>query len=153
MREGKTGNLAGFVAGFVSTLVFHQGTLAVLHAAGLTSHAAYLLAPTWPFHVPEVLSLAFWGGVWAVVLRRLIGRPRAPGVYWARWLELGAILPSLATWFIVLPLNAQAIAGGGSPEVIAGALLLNGVWGLGAALLLRAIDRLRFGRPEAASGA
>jgi hypothetical protein len=31
--------LLAFVAGFLATLVFHQGGLALLHAAGLTDRA------------------------------------------------------------------------------------------------------------------
>jgi hypothetical protein len=41
-----------FIAGFLSTLVFHQGTLAILHAAGLTARKPYVATPTWPLHVP-----------------------------------------------------------------------------------------------------
>ena len=57
--------LTAFVAGFLSTLFFHQGALAVLHAAGFTTRAPYVSTPTWPLHLPAVVSLAFWGGVWA----------------------------------------------------------------------------------------
>lgn len=143
MRMVKTADLQSFVAGFVSTLVFHQGTLAMLHAAGVTARTAYLMTPTWPLHVPAVVSLAFWGGVWALALRRLIGRPRAPASYWIGWLVIGAILPSLAAWFVVLPLKGAPFAGGWSPAVIGGALLLNGIWGIGVALFLRAIVLLQ----------
>ena len=55
--------LGALLAGFVSTLVFHQGTLAIFHAADLTTRAPYAMAPTAPFHVPAVVSLALWGGV------------------------------------------------------------------------------------------
>jgi hypothetical protein len=135
--------LTAFVAGFLSTLVFHQGALAILHAAGLTTRAPYSTTPMWPFHVPAVVSLAFWGGVWAVVLWRFIDRSRAPWAYWIAWVGLGAILPSAVAWFVVFPLKGMPLAGGWSPEVIAGALLLNGAWGFGVALLLRGVDWLR----------
>jgi hypothetical protein len=129
--------LTAFVAGFLSTLVFHQGTLAILHTGGLTTRGPYLTTPTWPFHVPAVVSLAFWGGVWAVVLWRFIRRSHRPWVYWTAWVGLGALLPSVVALLIVLPLKGGLVAGGWSPEIIAGALLLNGAWGVGVALLLR----------------
>ena len=49
-----------------STLVFHQGMLAILHEGGLTTRAPYVATPTWPLHVPAFVSLAFCGGVWAL---------------------------------------------------------------------------------------
>lgn len=135
--------LTAFIAGFLSTLVFHQGALAILHAAALTTRAPYLATPTSPFHVPAFVSLAFWGGVWALVLWHFIRRSRTPWAYWTAWVGLGAILPSAVAWFVVLPLKGMLVAGGWSPEVIAGALLLNGAWGFGVALLLRGVGRLR----------
>ena len=132
--------LEGFVAGFLSTLSFHQGTLAILHGAGLVARAAYPMAPTYPLHAPAVISLAFWGGVWAVALCRVIGRLRVAWTYYGAWTVLGAVLPSIVALFVVLPLKGAPIAGGWSPTVIATALLLNGVWGFGAALLLRGFE-------------
>src|SRR5262245_2539251 len=102
--------LTAFVAGFLSTLFFHQGALAVLHAAGFTTRAPYVSTPTWPLHLPAVVSLAFWGGVWAVALWRLIGRSGPPWAYWTAWVGLGAILPSLVAWFVVLPLKGAPVA-------------------------------------------
>jgi hypothetical protein len=138
-------DLKAFIAGFVSALVFHQGTLALLYAEGLTGRAPYVATATWPFHVPAVVSLAFWGGLWALALWRLVGRFKTPRGYWTAWIVLGAVLPSLVAWFIVLPLKGTAVAGGWSVETVAGALLLNGAWGFGVALLLRAAV---FSRPR-----
>jgi hypothetical protein len=64
--------LKAFVAGFIATLVFHQGVLALLHAVGLSARGAYVVDPTGPLHVPAVLSLAFWGGVWGVPLYAVV---------------------------------------------------------------------------------
>jgi len=50
---------------------------------------------------------------------------------------LGAVGPSLVALLVVFPLKGQPVAGGGKPAIIAGALLLNGMWGLGVALLMR----------------
>ena len=57
-----------FLAGFFSTLLLHQGLLALFHAAGATARTAYSMSPTQPFGIPEVLSAAFWGGAWGILL-------------------------------------------------------------------------------------
>lgn len=134
---GNAGQIAkSFAAGFVSTLVFHQGVLALLHLAGAVPRAAWSLAPVAPFGVPSVLSLAFWGGLWGIVLWWLI-RGRRGASYW--WLALlwGALLPSAVALLIVFPLKGMPVAGGWDPKILLGALLLNGAWGLGVALLMR----------------
>jgi hypothetical protein len=51
------------------------------------------------------------------------------------------VLPSLVARSIVLPLKHTSV----SIETVAGALLLNGAWGVGVALLLRAAA---FSRPR-----
>ena len=126
-----------FLAGFFSTLIFHQGLLAILHAAGVSPRAPYSTQPTAPLHVPAVLSLSFWGGVWGILLWLVIARFQGSATYWVLALIIGAIAPSLVALFVVLPLKGQPAAGGGSPALIVSALLLNGAWGLGVALLMR----------------
>jgi hypothetical protein len=126
--------LKPFVAGFVSTLIFHQGVLAMLHAAGRTPRAPYDLSPTWPFGLPQVVSLACWGGLWGIVLWPLIRSSRS---YWATAVALGALAPSAVALFVVFPLKQRPVAGGWDPAILGGALLLNGAWGLGVALLMR----------------
>lgn len=126
-----------FLSGFFSTLVFHQGTLSILHSVGATGRAPYSMAPTQPMGVPAVLSLAFWGGVWGILLWLAISRFLGSALYWILAAAIGAVAPSLVALFVVLPLKGQPAAGGGKPDVIAGALILNGMWGLGVALLMR----------------
>ncbi len=134
--------LKAFVAGFLSTLIFHQGILAILHAAGATSHRAYAMDSTPPLGVPAVLSLAFWGGLWGILLGYLIGRANGMTSYWVLALLFGALAPTAVAFFVVFPLKGQPVAGGWQPNILAGALLLNGGWGIGVALLLRLFDRL-----------
>lgn len=132
--------LLAFLAGFVSTLVFHQGLLAILHRSGASPRAAYETTPTAPFGVPLVLSLAFWGGVWAAVLLPLLSRWNEGWSYWVAWLVAGAIAPTAVALLVVLPLKGKPI-GGGDPKLLVGGLMLNGAWGLGVALLLRLLRR------------
>jgi hypothetical protein len=129
--------LKAFFAGFLSTLIFHQGMLAILHAAGKTPRAPFAMDPTKPFHVPAVISLAFWGGVWGILLWLVIRGSQGSWLYWALALVLGAIAPSIVALFVVFPLKGQPVAGGWRPDILLGALLLNGAWGIGVALFLR----------------
>ena len=129
-----------FLAGFLSTLVFHQGLLAILHAAGATPRAPYALDPVPPLGVPAVLSLAFWGGVWGILLWLVIAGVEGPR-YWLLALLFGAVAPSAVALLVVLPLKGQPAGGGWKPAVIVGALLLNGAWGIGVALFMRLFHR------------
>lgn len=124
-----------FVAGFVATLVFHQGVLAALHARGLWPKPAWPMAPVGPFHVPAVLSLAFWGGAWGLPLWLLV-RDQAGAGYWTLAAAFGALAPSLVALLVVFPLKGLPLAGGGAPKVIVPVLILNAAWGVGAALIL-----------------
>ena len=131
-----------FIAGFLATLLFHQGMLALLHAAGATPRAPYIMTATPPFGVPQVVSLAFWGGLWGVVLWPAIRNLRGSS-YWTEALVLGALAPSLVALFIVFPLKGEPVAGGWDPSIFVGALLLNGAWGLGVAALVRLLGAPR----------
>lgn len=124
-----------FIAGFASTLVFHQGVLAALHATGLWPKPAWPMNPTKPFQVPAVISLAFWGGVWGIALWLLM-RETAGLNRWSLAAGFGALAPSLVALLIVFPLKGLPLAGGGKPRVVVPVLVLNGAWGLGVALLL-----------------
>ena len=133
--------IKAFVAGFVSTLVFHQGALALLYAAGFSPKPPFAMASTQPFRVPAVISLAFWGGLWGIALWLAIGG--MPDLrYWTLALVLGALGPSIVALFVVFPLKGMPVAGGWDPKIIVGALILNGAWGLGVALLMRLMLRL-----------
>lgn len=128
--------LKAFLAGFASTLLFHQGLLALLHSAGATSYAAYSMQATAPLHVPQAFSLAFWGGAWAIALWLLLRRAGSAFAYWSLALVLGALVPSVVALFVIFPLKDLPLAGDWQPDVMVGALLLNAVWGLGVALLM-----------------
>jgi hypothetical protein len=130
--------LLAFLAGFISTLTFHQGTLFVLHKAGLWPKPPYPMTPTPPFKIPAVISLALWGGLWGVMTWLLI-RNQAGTNYWIYATAFGAIAPSIVALFIVFPAKGMPMAGGGNPKVIIPVLILNGMWGLGVAVLMRLI--------------
>ena len=128
--------LKWFAAGFVATLVFHQGLLGLLYAGGISPMAPFNMAATAPLGVPQVISLAFWGGLWAVVLGPFLAK-LAGSRWWWGWVIAGAVGPSALALFVVFPLKGMPMAGGWDPKLIIGALLLNGAWGLGCAIALR----------------
>lgn len=130
-----------FIAGFIATLLFHQGLLGLFYAMGMSPRPPFSLVATAPLGIPQVLSPAFWGGVWAVALAPLLKR-LSGNRWWAGWIIAGALAPSAVALFVVFPLKGLPMAGGGDPILIVGALLLNGAWGLGCAVTLR-LMRLR----------
>ena len=128
--------ILGFVAGFVAVLIFHQGLWYLFNLIGLIppERPAWPLDPIPPFSVPSVISKASWGGVWGAVLVLLLGRFGGAS-YWANWILVGAIALPLVGFFVVPPLKGEPI-----PELwprFLVAMLLNGTWGFGTALLWR----------------
>jgi hypothetical protein len=127
----------GFVAGFLAALVFHQSGLALLHRVGLFAGAAFNAQPVPPFGVPAVIQLAFWGGIWGIVfalLERVIAR--CPGGYWPGAVIFGALVPTLVSWFVVLPLKGLPVGSGFHLPGVLVAPIINGLWGLGTAVFL-----------------
>ncbi len=124
-----------FAAGFLATLAFHQGMLLLLHL-GAGAPAPYNMTAVGPLGVPQVLSLAFWGGVWGPVVWWLLGRASG-SAYWLRAAIIGALGPSSVALFVVMPLKGMGMAAGWDPRIIVGALILNAAWGIGLALFMR----------------
>ena len=142
MADGTRANssaqlLFGFVSGFLATLIFHQLALALLWSTGVAPSGPFPMAPTRPFGVPAVFSLAFWGGVWGILFA-LVQRsfPRG-GAYWVAAFLFGAILPSLVALMVVLPLKGRPVGGGWHPPLLLTAFLINGIWGIGTGLILK----------------
>lgn len=126
--------IVGFVSGAVSVVVFHQGVGELLHAAGATSRAFFSFAPTKPFGVPQLWSLAFWGGLWGIALAAAFARTRGLAALLAGALVFGAVLPTLVAWFVVAPLKGAPLAAGGALGAMALGVVLNGAWGLGTGI-------------------
>jgi hypothetical protein len=133
--------MVAFIGGFYAVMVFHQGMLTLLHLSGIAPVSPFPMQPTKPFGVPQVWSLAFWGGIWgilyAAVERRFPGGP----AYWLAALMFGAIGPTLVAWFLVFPLKGLPVAAGWKPAGIVTGLVINASWGLGTGLFLRKFSR------------
>jgi len=128
-------------AGFCATIFFHQPALWLLHVAGMTPRTPYNMAPAPPLGIPSVISLAFWGGVWGIIMIPAIARIKNEGAYWIAAIVFGAVLPTLVAAFVVAPLKHMPIPHSLSMLVLG--LIVNGAWGLGTALLFRFLARSR----------
>lgn len=129
-----------FVAGFVSTLIFHQGVIGLFYLMGAWPRVPWNMAATEPLGVPAVISLAFWGGVWGIPIWYLM-RHATGTAYWLRALVFGAIGPTVVAFLVVAPLKGVSFGMGWDPKLWIGGFIVNGVWGLGLALLMRWLKR------------
>ena len=132
--------VVGFLAGAASVLIFHQGAAALLHALQLTPRAPYSMQPTAPWGVPQLWSIAFWGGLWGVLLALALARIDGARLVLAA-LVFGAVLPTLVAWFVVAPLKGQPMAGGFNPATMVVGPIVNAAWGLGTGIGLALFGR------------
>ncbi|MGH8481841.1 MAG: hypothetical protein ACRES8_05215 [Nevskiaceae bacterium] len=131
-----------FVAGFLSTLVFHQAVVGLFYVAGLFPAPPFNLDPRAPFGVPAVLSLAFWGGLWGMPIWYLM-RHATGKAYWLRAVVFGAIFPTAAALLFFFPIkNDWSFARAAQPVSWLFGFIVNGAWGLGLALLMRGLRRV-----------
>ncbi|AZT83946.1 hypothetical protein EHN06_10560 [Marinobacter sp. NP-4(2019)] len=125
-----------FVSGFLATLIFHQGLFALFYLAGMVPVAPFNMTPVPPFGIPAVVSLAFFGGLWGIVLWALLGS--LAGVrFWLGHVIVGAIGPTAVAMLVVFPLKDLEA----SAQTWVGGLLLNGFWGLGVAIFMYFLQR------------
>lgn len=125
-----------FVSGFLATLVFHQGLFALFYVAGMVPAAPFNMAPVPPLGVPAVASLAFFGGLWGILLWAVLGR--LSGVkYWLGHVLVGAVGPTAVAMLVVFPAKDLAV----SAQTWVGGLILNGFWGFGVALFMYFLHR------------
>jgi hypothetical protein len=131
-----------FIAGVVAVPVFHQLLLGLLHMAGIVPFAPFDWAPTKPFGVPSWISISFWGGVWGVVFALTVRRWFSGVAYWIASAVIGGVALTLVFMFVVVPLKS-----GGLPPDMIGlfiiGFLLNAAWGIGWALFLMLLVRMR----------
>lgn len=129
--------LSLFVAGFLSVLVFHQGFLTLWYMMGWSPNPPFPTRITMPLHVPQIWSLAFWGGVWGLVMGFFVNRWPNGAKFWIAAIVFGALAPTLFGRFVLQPLRS------GAPITIDALLtlwrgfLINGMWGLGAGVFLK----------------
>jgi hypothetical protein len=129
--------LLGFVAAFFAVLIFHQIGLGILHLVGMTPAIPWAFKGVPPWGVPQVISLAFWGGVWGFIfVLAETWMARFPGGYWVGAIVFGAIFPTVVSWLVVAPLKGLPLGYGFHfPGIFIGPIV-NGLWGLGTGIFL-----------------
>ena len=128
--------LIGFLGGVIGTLLFHQVFLLVLHGLGLVPFAPYSTRPVPPLGVPQFVSLAFWGGIWGIVLVFLMDRWRQLDRLWFAIL-FGGVMPTLVAALVVTPIKGGNMADWMDLRRIVLGFAINGLWGLGTGLVYR----------------
>ena len=122
----------GFIAAAVSVVTFHQGMIIILSYFGAVRATPYNMTLVGPLHIPQIVNLMFWGGLYGAVFGWL--RPRFTWPLWLCGIILG-IIASLVGMFIVAAIKGNPIANGWAAWPMARSLLINGVWGLGVGLI------------------
>jgi hypothetical protein len=121
---------ASFLVGGLAVLIVHQPVVALLHALGSTPIMPYSLRATHPWGIPVFLSLSFWGGIWTIPIAWILDRLPRGWIYWAAAVGLGALPPTLTTWFVIFPLRGLSPGDAAASVGLVNALIVNGIWGL-----------------------
>jgi hypothetical protein len=126
----------GFIAGFLSHLVFQGGFGSILYAVHVLPALPFSLEPVPPLGVPKTLSLGFWAGLWGLVYVLLEPRLTARFGWWLGGLIFG-IAPLLVLWFVVQPIKGAGIGGGFHAAAVPIAIGFHLAFGLGTAVFFR----------------
>lgn len=118
--------LKSFLAGFLSTLAFHQGIIFLLYIFKLIPISPYNITPTEPFGVPSFISLAFFGGLWGILIWQVC-KDDYGKKHWVKTVLLGALGPTAVAFLVVFPIKGIRV----EPIMIPLGLILNGAWGAG----------------------
>jgi hypothetical protein len=135
---------SGFLAGFLAVLTVHQAVIAAGGALGVLPGASgWSMRPVPPMGIPQVLSLAFWGGIWGIPLAALAARMGKGLAGWVVPALLFGLATTLVGWYVVGPLKGRPAADLSAARLMTG-LVINGAWALGALAFLGLLRR--FGR-------
>ena len=103
----------------------------MFYLAEMVPSAPFNMSPVPPLGVPSVLSLAFFGGLWGMLLWLLLGRLNGLA-FWLTNVIVGAIGPTVVAMLVVFPMKGIEV----TAQTWTGGLVLNGFWGLGVALFM-----------------
>lgn len=148
MNAISTRLFVGFLAGFLSHLIFQGAFGSILYAAHVLPALPFSLDPVPPLGVPKTLSLGFWAGLWGVAYALLERRLTARFGWWLGGFIFG-LAPLAVLWFVVLPLKGMGVGGGFDPAAVPIHIGFHEAFGIGVAILFR--FGLAFGRRGGAS--
>ncbi len=133
--------IAGFIAGSVSVLIFHQFGFFIANELGLLKVQLYSMRLLPPLGVPAIISSAFWGGLWGIagafLMRRLPAALDGP----LGWVLFAGIIVTLVNWFIVLPIKGAPVGGGFRMPGVVIVPLVYAFWGFGMWLIFGLVRR------------
>jgi len=126
---------SGFLAGFLAVLTVHQAVIAAGGALGfLPGATGWSMRPVPPLGIPQLLSLAFWGGIWGILF--LLPLTKQNTFLRGLIFSLG---PTLVQLFVIFPykLNKGMMGidlGTWTPLFV---FFFNAIWGWTTALWLK----------------
>lgn len=126
--------LRWFIGGTLAVPIFHQAVIGLLYAAGWIPRAPFVMTPTKPFGVPQLISISFWGGVWGILLGLILTRPMSRARFWTIAIVFGALAPTLVGMFVINPLLKGQPLTIDVARILIG-FLVNAAWGFGTALI------------------
>jgi hypothetical protein len=129
----------GFLAGFLSHLIFQGAFGSILYAANLLPALPWSLTPVPPLGVPRSLNLGFWAGLWGSVYALLERRFTAPFGWLAGGLVFGLLGPLLVFWIVVLPLKGAGFGGGFHLAMVPIHVGFHAAFGIGVAIIFRSL--------------
>jgi hypothetical protein len=126
----------GWIAGAVSALTFHAFAWWVFYLLGMQAIPPYPMVGNM-IGVPVILSLAFWAGVWGIVMVLVAPRMTQPFLIVCLIVSVAATLVQI----LVVP----TLRGGAINWTVLGwvrSFIINGVWGIGVAILAPIVANL-----------
>ncbi|MGR6859300.1 hypothetical protein ACU5EH_02555 [Aliivibrio salmonicida] len=124
--------LKQFLAGFLSTLIFHQGIIVIGYILGIFPNFPYNIAPTEPFGIPSIVSISLFGGGWGIIIWYFV-KPFKGITLWVLSFVLSGLLLTMFFSIIIAPLKGIDI---NIARFLTG-FILNGAWGIGNTLFVR----------------
>ncbi len=123
--------VAGFIAGALSVLVFHQLGFHFAAELGYGRSNLYSMRPVPPWGVPTIVSQAFWGGLWGILGAFVVSR--LPGLLGGvlGWILFSITLVLAVNWFVVLPIKGAPMGGGWRLPGVVTVPIVYALWGFG----------------------
>ena len=92
----------GFVAGAIAVVTAHEIIDYILYTAGIFPRVPWSMTPAAMTGVPQIVSDAFWGGLWGVLFA-LISDKIPGGNLTVKGLIFGILGPAILGVFILVP--------------------------------------------------
>ena len=129
--------LVGFIAGALGVLIFHQAGFWIANELGYARANLYSMQPVPRWGVPNIISQAFWAGLWGIAAAFVVPRLPRPWNGVLGWILFAGIIVTLVNWFIVQPIKGLPVGNGfrmPAPIVLP---LVYALWGFGMWLIAR----------------